>query len=211
MTERVTNIFSAAIASAAQAANPNADAEHLEMVRRAARDMRFGHLRKAEPPITDDDLRRLGLDDLDTTPHLAAVQRWWQGDKAVLVLMGTVGMGKTVAACWALGRLGGVFLRATDMWRPFQAFDPREQQRVLSCRVLVLDDLGREKDPAKSVEWLESIVDGRRSNGRRTIITTNLDPKGLRARYPDERLWSRLGQCFEWAAETGPDLRKGKA
>jgi DNA replication protein DnaC len=65
-------------------------------------------------------------------------------------------------------------------------------KRLQEIPLLVLDDLGSEPDiPNVSTEWLFAVVNERVLQNLSTVCITNLDLRGLQARYGD-RLASRL-------------------
>lgn len=77
--------------------------------------------------------------------------------------------------------------------------------RVRQADVLVLDDLGAEKDTDWAKETLFQIVNDRYARRSLTIITTNLNPTDA----PTGRFWSRvLGDLTVVVETTGPDRRK---
>ena len=194
---------------------------------RAARQRRAENLWRANPSITSDDMIRLQYDQhlpwreyerlpearrkfhVGDYPHMVHVMEWWKTATPIIFLSGTVGRSKTVAAAWAIARMGGAYLRAASMWRVFESYDDSEQTKYLDARVLLLDDLGREKDTTQGLRHLETIVDDRRSRGRRTIITTNQDGAQIKKTYADGRLWSRLKQDYVFRSDSGRDLRGG--
>jgi DNA replication protein DnaC len=94
------------------------------------------------PPIRPEDKHAIVFDTLAETPWLEAVREWHAGSKSVLVLSGSVGSGKTVAACWAMAGDNGLFVSAANLARIVGDFDRTEWRRFASCRLLVVDDLG---------------------------------------------------------------------
>jgi DNA replication protein DnaC len=168
--------------------------------------------------ITDAVADAIISDTLDTTPILAATKRWWRTTppKPTIMLCGTVGRSKTVASAWVLSEAstGGVFITAHRMLRVFAGRYGRdtltEQDRLLSTKVLVIDDVGRELDDSREAmqSALLEIVDGRQSSVTLTIITTNLSTANFKRRYPSSRLFSRLHQQATIVEDTGDDLRR---
>lgn len=123
------------------------------------------------------------------TPALDAVSRWLAArQRPVLVLTGGVGAGKTLAALWALTRVPGDLVPARELARRHDPWGEDRQAGVkpldLRHRLLVLDDLGTEREDARFMPALEDVLDSRQS-GVRTLITTNIKPKDIRARYGD--------------------------
>ena len=56
-------------------------------------------------------------------------------------------------------------------------------ERVLSCDLLILDDLGSEMTTAFVQSALYQIINTRLMERRSTIISTNLTPEGIAQRY----------------------------
>jgi DNA replication protein DnaC len=146
---------------------------------------------------------------------------WWEElmaeeasrERCVLLLSGDPGTGKsTLAATVALGwvdRQQSVLYRTvpqlalalrTAPFRRERPEDPPTEGELLAallgCDLLVLDDLGVEAigteiQASRLLEWLFTVVEGRLSARRPTIVTTNLTSGGAADRY-DPRLSSRL-------------------
>ena len=63
---------------------------------------------------------------------------------------------------------------------------------LLTCDVLVIDDLGTEPiNKNVTLEYLYLVINERQLAGKPTIITTNLTPDGVINRY-GERIFSRI-------------------
>ena len=113
------------------------------------------------------------------------------------------GNGKTLlAVCiqeavYRRHRINSRFWRVTDLLDRYRATfgDAREKdeqfakidQEMRRVPLLVLDDLGAEKDTDWTRERLFSLIDYRYAELMPTVITTNVDPRQL-----DERVASRL-------------------
>ena len=134
----------------------------------------------------------------------------------LLVLGGSTGRGKSVAATWLAMRLDATWwisakdVRVGDEWNGMRS-------RAMKAANLVIDDLGQER-----IEWasgeLGSLIESRFDKGRRTLITTNLPPisneqrgKTFASVYGD-RLYSRLSKAETglYVACLGGDLRRQK-
>jgi len=114
-----------------------------------------------------------------------------------LLLSGDTGLGKTfLSACVArvVSEAGHsvVYDTASRVFAAFEAQKFRREpddaadedvERVLRCDLLILDDLGTEMTTAFVVSALYQIVNTRLMTGRSTIISTNLSPDELGARY----------------------------
>jgi DNA replication protein DnaC len=111
-----------------------------------------------------------------------------------IVLCGTTGTGKTVAAvamCEELKRRG-FWVEFTTAFGMINSFLRGDFQNFIDCDVLVIDDLGTE--PVKrnvSIEYTYAIINERLVNRNAFIITMNLAPADLMERY-DQRIASRI-------------------
>lgn len=123
-----------------------------------------------------------------------------------LALLGEPGQGKTVAAAWMFREVARrtspdlptgtpeplVWVQAATFTR-LSAFSRDDEQllgRLRAARLLVLDDLGDEAT-ALGVGTAVELCKGREAAGRRTLITSNLNPEKFRERY-GVALWDRL-------------------
>ncbi|MEU9079667.1 ATP-binding protein [Kitasatospora sp. NPDC048538] len=138
-----------------------------------------------------------------------------------LLIAGPTGSGKTHQAYGAIRSLlkAGVRLRwtkltATELYasqRPRHGTDTeREMRDLMTCSLLVLDDLGA----AKASEWTEELtlrlVDHRYEHLLPTIFTINLAPGEIKNALGD-RTASRLADMCERAILTGTDRRRRTA
>ena len=118
------------------------------------------------------------LDIPDDTSATEAVKTLMASDKMFLLLSGSPGCGKTLAACMALREPYGMFARAVEVSR-FSLFDRADRDAFDSlkrARVLVLDDLGAEMLHDGWRPALDELIDVRYGAMRKTILTTNLPP-----------------------------------
>ena len=156
---------------------------------------------------------RCRADDPGDTPALHQTRQFaLQRDRTVLVLLGGTGCGKTTAATWAAREVGGGrpgFIRAETLERRGR-YDHECASWVERRSLLVVDDLGVEYLDGKGAfaSLLDGLVDDFYSNRRRLVITSNLDPAGLRARLTD-RIWSRICEAATVASCGSVDLRRG--
>lgn len=79
-------------------------------------------------------------------------------------------------------------------------------RQLLSCDLLILDDLGTELDTAFTRSALYTLVDTRLRSGKKTIITTNLTQADIAQQY-GAQLSSRLNGEYNWLVFTGRDIR----
>ncbi len=114
-------------------------------------------------------------------PALEAAKDWLGGPKKTwLVLAGSKGAGKTVAAAWCVQQMcrqgeSAYFRRMTELAR-MSTFDAGadEIERLKRCALLVLDDFGTENltDHARGI--LFEVLDARHEGFLRTVLTSNL-------------------------------------
>ena len=121
-----------------------------------------------------------------------------------LVLSGATGTGKTYAAQIIANNLHdknfsvlqltafSLIQRFKDYIGKFFTGDNSELDAMLTCDLLIIDDLGTEP-VIKNVteEYLYNVINERLTNKKPFIITTNLSPDDIAARY-DQRLASRI-------------------
>lgn len=162
----------------------------------------------ARSAITDDDFHRIARDDLAETASLKAARYWvrcaFHGQPTrngkpcprFLVLHGNRGVGKTVAAAWAIANEVGYYVTAGEYRRQRYSYTPLDverRQRAQTGKLVVLDDLGYESlMPERDEEWLYELINERQGHNRYTIVTTNEHPsKWFHTRY-GSRVFDRL-------------------
>jgi DNA replication protein DnaC len=119
-----------------------------------------------------------------------------------LLLVGGVGAGKTRLACSLLNTepAKGYFVRVPTMLRQLEpSSDPETravvlERRLLTVPILVLDDVGAERDQATDFtrRTLYMVYEGRHDEGLRTIWTSNKNLGELGEMHGDDRLTSRI-------------------
>ena len=152
-------------------------------------------------PLFDKEIFRKALSAFlggETPKHtevLEAVENWMDSGKPGLVLMGSVGTGKTTIA-YALRYAWQQFLtiariyKCDEVARLIEA-DKSWIKEVASCSgLLILDDLGTEKK-IYGEEVIPYIIYQRYERRMPTIITTNYNTEKIRERY-GERIADRL-------------------
>jgi len=161
-----------------------------------------------------DALSQVGADaivrDRPSETHcLRLVRSWLASRRPVLALFGGVGVGKTVAAAWALARTPGRYVRAHDLTRmrrgDFGQPDP-DYWRHVRGELLVIDELGTEENAEHAGATLWDALDRRLRLPRRTLLLGNLDRQTLETRY-DGRTLSRLREVAVLRAVRGADMR----
>ena len=139
-----------------------------------------------------------------------------------LYLYGDPGLGKTfLSACIARvvseNGFSVVYDTAGNIFAAFEAQkfskdeedarDAREEvNRYLNCDLLILDDLGCEMVTAFVQSTLYTLINTRLTAARRTVISSNLNPEQMRARYTPQ-IASRLEGEFRPLPFFGADIR----
>lgn len=144
--------------------------------------------------LTAQGITALVTDQAKPTRALQFVQAWTLASRPMLVLLGDVGVGKTFGAAWVLTRKRGRYARAQEL---VEMLHGNAQQRELfwahaRTEVLVIDELGLERDEAEARITLHEIVDARQRLPRRTLLLGNLDAGQVVQRY-DARTLDRMG------------------
>lgn len=156
---------------------------------------------------------------------LRYVQNWkeMKAENIGILFYGDVGTGKSFLACAIanalLGRL--VSVSVTNFPRLLNAiqgtFDEERQRRIDSLQrysLLVIDDLGVERDTAFSVEQVYNVIDTRARSGKPVIVTTNLSMKDLQnpPSLAYKRIYDRvLEMCPIRLKMVGESRRAGNA
>ena len=78
---------------------------------------------------------------------------------------------------------------------------------MLSCDLMILDDLGTEMVTPMSVSALYTLINTRLVNGRTTIISTNCSDSDLQKLYTPQ-ICSRLSGSFLALPFAGEDIRR---
>jgi len=131
-------------------------------------------------------------------------------DMYSLVMIAPAGRGKSFAATWAIAEW-----QQQAMWLP--AFSCRVssawdalREEAMKASLLIVDDLNEEAGGEWGVREMAILMQGRHNKGAKTIVTTNLMPDEIGARY-GERLISRWSEepYSEIVITLGADLRRG--
>ena len=143
--------------------------------------------------------------DIPTLRQALAIAKAYAEGKAphhFLTFAGPPGTGKThlaLAIAWdAIAKLAGttLYYRVESLLDLLRAGYDRDTktptpdtyqtlERVMTCDLLVLDDLGAERDTEWATAKLDQVVDERYINDRRLVVTTNVLPKELASRLAD--------------------------
>ncbi len=133
---------------------------------------------------------------------------------AITVLCGRPGCGKTVAAAkWLFDRArstqraDGMWLTAARLAR-WPRYSDADMQPLMLAGRLVLDDLGTEylDEKGSYMATLDELLNERYARQRPTVITTNLNAEGFKARYA-ERIVDRIREDGRFVALASPSLR----
>lgn len=156
---------------------------------------------------------------------LKYVQNWdsMKADNIGILFYGDVGTGKSFLACCIANALLGclVSVSVTNFPRILNtlqgSFDDERQKRIDRLQrysLLVIDDLGVERDTAFSVEQVYNVIDTRARSGKPLIVTTNLSMKDLQSppSLAHSRIYDRvLEMCPIRLKLTGDSRRVGNA
>ena len=104
---------------------------------------------------------------------------YFNGEERLLLLGGNVGRGKTMAACWALGELGGLYLTEASLAIPVSAGGIAAREAIRP-RLLVIDQLGDVSVGASDYLRFQvgQVIDGRKAARQPTILLGNVDMNG---------------------------------
>lgn len=149
----------------------------------------------------------------------AFVEGFGNGGTGNLLLIGKTGVGKThlcrCIACELLAKgIPVLYVSASELFSllTYYGQDPELNERrsalekaVYSVDLLILDDLGAEKQSDARYSILLDLLNRRNETDKRTVISSNLTPRKLQSDY-DERIFSRL-VSFEICELLGDDIR----
>lgn len=135
-----------------------------------------------------------------------------------LCLFGNVGTGKTYAAACIANALidKGIRVIMTDFSRvinSMQSFDTKDKNGyiddICGCDLLILDDLGAERQSDYSLQICEQVIDERAKNKKPLILTTNIPLETIK-NPPDvkyARMYSRILEMTVPVQSAGSDKR----
>lgn len=139
-----------------------------------------------------------------------------------ILFYGDVGTGKTfLAACIANALIDNAIpvlmtnipLLISAMQKDFEANKASILRRIANIPLLILDDIGVERDTGYGYEKLQEIIDTRYRSGKPLIVTTNLSPQELQnptdIRY--KRVYDRILEMCHPILVNGMSHRKRKA
>ena len=94
------------------------------------------------------------------------------------------------------------FSRDPEAW----AVSSEKVEKILGCDLLILDDLGTEMTTSFTQSALYNILNTRLTEGKKTLVSTNLSDTQLAERYIPQTV-SRLGGEFDTLTFRGRDIR----
>lgn len=120
------------------------------------------------------------------------VQAWTASEPKGLVLLGSSGAGKTLSL-WAKAReleragVKPVFLSAVEFARKLAtaARDLDRAEWLMQARVLIIDDLGKEKLTAAVAPLIWEVLDARHNHRRPTLISTRFRGREFVSRFSE--------------------------
>ena len=135
-----------------------------------------------------------------------------------LLLFGTTGIGKTfLSHCIAREIMQSVhsvlYLTASELFdslldKTLNKTDDSQllYEQIQTCDLLIIDDLGTERNTDFVVSQLFVCLNDRILNNRSTIISTNLTLEKIKSNYT-ERTFSRISNHYKILRLAGDDIR----
>jgi DNA replication protein DnaC len=184
--------------------SPSCPRQMVELDRRQAAEEQRERFLRAKVP---DRVRRALLENFYATPETNAVDEWLASRKALMLLAGPPGTGKSVAAGYALMRRGGVWAHVSEIADVYGLDRAAVVARLKAARFLVLDDLGSEQKSEGARDAVVSVLLVRFENEQATVMTSNLSPDAWKL-YADERIRDRLAGDGMVYGSSGPSRRR---
>lgn len=140
---------------------------------------------------------------------ITLVKAWDSSEESILVVSGSHGCGKTVAATWwaIRQRFVPTFIRAST-FAASSRYDRDARAPWFAASSLVLDDLGSEFLDSKGsfLVDLDELFDVFYGDRRPLLVTTNCTIDEFRARYKS-RIVDRLRECGSFFSVDGGSMR----
>lgn len=159
------------------------------------------------------DRQRAAAEKPEHTEALEAAKAWWGGETGWLLLLGPTRIGKSVAAAWCVlealrSGKSAAQRKAQELVR-LSGFDAgaAELERLKHLDLLVVDDCGAEHTNEWGRAVLFELLDARHESPGRTVLTSNLRPKELRA-HLGERISDRIAENCVVRALAGRQLKR---
>lgn len=148
---------------------------------------------------------------LSELPAFRTVRAWFRSPQRFLVVLGSTGIGKSVAAAWAIAEIGGLYLTADELRRAFaqEHNEARKLRRELFREpFVVVDELFTEGGfPADAKRAVQELVDGRQR--LRTILMGNETVDEFAERY-GQRVVERVRHQGTLVHIAGDSLRRDR-
>ncbi len=146
----------------------------------------------------------------ETKKAITRVKAWDSNAESILVLSGSAGCGKTVAATWwAWNRAPWAsFVRSTT-FAASSRYNNETRDSWFAAQAFVLDDLGTEFADSKGNYQvdLDELVDVFYGDRKPLIITTNCTLPDFKSRY-GSRITDRVRECGSWFSIPTESLRR---
>lgn len=203
----------AEVAEAKAAAEAEQQAARAVQRRRYVRAQRLAAAAETSVPMTPAMRERVEAGDVEETQAVEDVRFWLatplaKGARPVVILCGTPGVGKTIAAADAIASTEGARYVKAKRLVGLAASQYGDERRLFveacTAPLLVIDEIGLEKTEAGAREALLEVIDERL--GLRTLIIGNLEEPAVRQRL-DPRTLSRLDEVGSFLDVKGEDLR----
>ena len=95
----------------------------------------------------------------------------------------------------------------SDRFKSGYGREENKSEKYLNCTLLIIDDLGTEFQNSFTLSTIYNLLNARQNSDLPTIISTNLSPEELRAKYED-RIFSRImGSGTKVLPFDGKDIR----
>ena len=136
-------------------------------------------------------------------------------DASILVLADGVGVGKTIAACWAMANVDAPKWGARRFRHIAQLVETglyggelerAERKQLRDAKFLVVDDIGSENMTDTFQTMFDGLMNQRYESLGATILTTNLTSQQILERY-GKRIYDRLRGRGEWYEINHESLR----
>jgi DNA replication protein DnaC len=88
-----------------------------------------------------------------------------------------------------------------------QSSEMELSEMIYECDLLIIDDLGTETITKMTDPEFFDVINSRKINGLKTIISTNLSENEISQRY-SERIYSRIAEYFVILRCVGQDIRR---
>lgn len=140
-----------------------------------------------------------------------------------MLYYGGCGLGKTfLCSCIAKKMMDNgksvIYTSATSLFSEYEDFKfgkkdadtfIAKMEMIKDADLLIIDDLGTEVKSQFSVQLLNEVINERIALGKKIIISTNLNMRGIKEAYTD-RVASRIYESFEILHFVGTDIRVQK-